>query len=93
MPEYNPSTLSYIFSFLDVHHLITNCRTKTCKDGFPEKGISKKAWLDVAKENKTNLKMSHVEDLVDKQSDAIARLTFSDDAEHAMKRLGYTKEA
>lgn len=37
--------------------------------------------------------MSHVEDLVDKQSDAIARLTFSDDVEHAMKRLGYTKEA
>lgn len=34
-----------------------------------------------------------MEDLVDKQSDSIARLTFSEEVEHEMKRLGYYYEA
>lgn len=34
-PEYNEDTMGYIFSVLDVHRLITNCRIKVCKDGFP----------------------------------------------------------
>ena len=42
-PEYNYSTLGYIFSFLDVDRLTTNCRVKVCKDGFPERGIENKA--------------------------------------------------
>ncbi|CAG2200998.1 unnamed protein product [Mytilus edulis] len=92
-PEYNYSTLSYIFSFLDVHHLITNCRIKVCKDGFPERGVLRSAWVDVARENTTNLKVSHVEDLIDKQSDAIAKETFSLKVEATMNRLGHTKEA
>ena len=92
-PEFNSETLSYIFSFLDVHHLITNCRIKACKDGFPERHIRKQAWLAVAKENKTRLKIAHVEDLLDKQSDSIARETFSKDVELAMLRLGYNPEA
>lgn len=53
-PEYNASTLSYVFAFLDPHHLLTNCRVKVCKDGFPDRDIYKKAWVDVAKENKAN---------------------------------------
>lgn len=51
------------------------------------------AWINVARDNRTNLKISHVEDLVDKQSDSIARETFSKDVEKDMQRLGYTKEA
>lgn len=78
---------------MDVHHLITNCRIKACKDGFPERHIRKQAWLAVAKENKTRLKIAHVEDLLDKQSDSIARETFSKDVELAMLRLGYNPEA
>jgi hypothetical protein len=76
-----------------VHHLITNCRIKVCKDGFHERKISKSAWIEVARENQTNLKVPHVEDLVDKQSDAIAKETFSIDVERAMRRLSYVKEA
>ena len=38
-PEYNPGTFAHVFSCLDVHHLITNCRVKVCKGGFPERGI------------------------------------------------------
>jgi hypothetical protein len=53
-PEYNASTLSYVFAFLDPHHLLANCRVKVCKDGFPDRDIYKKAWVDVAKENKAN---------------------------------------
>lgn len=41
----------------------------------------------------TNLKVPHVEDLVDKQSDSIARLTFSADVENAMRRLNFINEA
>lgn len=92
-PEFNQNTHSYIFSYLDVHHLITNCRIKVCKDGFPEREISKKAWIEVARENRTNLKLPHVEDLVDKQSDAIARETFSKEVQRDMERLGFKKEA
>ena len=92
-PEYNHNTLSYIFACLDVHHLITNCRVKVCKDGFPERGITNKAWISVARENETRLKVSHVEDLIDKQSDSIARLTFSKEVENAMKRIGFENEA
>ena len=41
--EFNQDKNSYIFSYLDVHHLITNCRIIVYKDGFPEREISKKA--------------------------------------------------
>ena len=92
-PEYFEQTYSYIFSFLDLHHLITNCRVKVCKDGFVERGISKQAWIAVARDNSTNLRISHVEDLVDKQSDSIARETFSKDVELCMKRKGYVMES
>ncbi|KAL5015795.1 hypothetical protein ScPMuIL_005384 [Solemya velum] len=77
----------------DIHHLITNCRVKVCKDGFPERGIYKSAWVDVARENKTKWKISRVEDLVDKKSDAIARETFAEEVESAMIKLNYTAEA
>lgn len=90
-PEYNLETLSPVFAFLDVHHLITNCRTKVCKHGFPERVIFKEAWKSVAREN--NLKIPHVDDLVDKQSDAIAGETFSVAVEERMNHLGFSSEA
>ena len=86
-PEYNSETLSYIFLFLDVHHLITNCGIKVCNDGFPQRQIRKQACLAVAKENTTRLKIAHVEDLLDKQSDSIAKETFSKDIEMVILRL------
>lgn len=92
-PEYNNETFTHVFSYLDIHHLVTNCRTKVCKDGIPQRGISNNAWKVVARENKTNLKIPHVEDLVDKQSDAIARETFSAKVEGRMVDLGFPAEA
>ena len=83
-PKYNSKTLSYIFSFLDVHYLITNCRIKVCKDEFPQHQITKQAWLAVANENTTGFKIVLVENLLYKQSDSIAKETFSKDVEMAM---------
>jgi hypothetical protein len=91
-PEYNTRTLAYLFSFLDVHHLITNCRIKVCKDGIPERKISKDAWIYVARSNLTKLKVAHVVDLIDKQSDSIAKETFSKEVEETM-RLKFPSEA
>ncbi|KAK3107543.1 hypothetical protein FSP39_016995 [Pinctada imbricata] len=85
--------MTYVFTCLDVHHLITNCRVKVCKDGLPERQIVKDAWLEVARTNSTKLKISHVEDLVDKQSDAIAKTTFSTEVQSVMEQLGYKNEA
>lgn len=45
-----------------------------------------------SKGNQTNLKVHQVEDLVDKQSDVIAKETFLIDVEKAMRLLGYAKE-
>ena len=58
-PEYHYSTLGYIFSFLDVDRLTTNCRAKVCRDGFPERGIENKAQISATRENETRLKVSH----------------------------------
>ncbi|CAC5399606.1 unnamed protein product [Mytilus coruscus] len=92
-PEYNNETFTHVFSYLDIHHLGTNCRTKVCKDGIPQRGFSNNAWKVVARENKTNLKIPHVEELVDKQSDAIATETFSAKEEKRMVDLGFQAEA
>ena len=64
-PKYNPETFAHVFSCLDIHNLITNCRVEVCKDGFPEREVQKQAWIDVARSGLTNLTVPHVEDLVE----------------------------
>lgn len=49
--------------------------------------------MTLQKRTKQIKKKSHVEDLVDKQSDSIAMETFSVDVETAMERLGHKEEA
>ena len=48
--------------------------------GIPEAGIDKRAWVNVARTTGV-INRALVEDLVDKQSNAFARKTFSDEVE------------
>ncbi|XP_060589874.1 uncharacterized protein LOC132745056 [Ruditapes philippinarum] len=96
MPEYVPNTLTYLFDFLDSHHLFVNARVKCCGSGMQECGISRKAWVSVAENmrtNKSGLNIALVDDLVDKQSNAFAKKTFSEEVENAMRESDYSQEA
>jgi len=83
------------FPILDNEHLLVNTRVKCCSSGTKEAGISKEAWLKVAracKENKTGLTLAHVDDLIDKQSCAFALKTFSYEVEETMRKNGDVNE-
>ena len=94
-PEFITSINQYHFFVLDFHHQFTNARYKCCKDGIPQAGISRNAWLRVAKDvnNKTRLSRAMVEDLVDRQSAAFADTTFSAEVEEVMRENGDVREA
>ena len=92
MPEYIPSRYMYQFTILDPHHLFTNSRTKCCSCGIPERGLQKEAWVRAAKGGKAGLNIALVEDLVDRQSDAIAHATFSQKVEENIKENGSYNE-
>ena len=91
-PEYVDKRLMHLFFILDAHHLLTNARTKCCSSGIPEAGIDKRAWVNIARTTGV-INRALVEDLVDKQSNAFARKTFSDEVEEEMRKLGYHSEA
>ena len=95
-PEWISDTESYLFNMLDVTHLFSNARCTCCSKGMDAAGISKTAWFEVSKrekDNKTGLNIAMVKDLIDRQSNAFARKTFSDNVEKEMERLGFRKEA
>ncbi|KAK7507914.1 hypothetical protein BaRGS_00000879 [Batillaria attramentaria] len=95
-PEYVPETFTYLFQFLDCHHLFVNARVKCCTTGIPERGIKREAWLKVAQksaENHAGLSIAHVQDLVDKQSNTFAQQTFSEKVEAVMMSNGDVNEA
>ena len=58
-----------------------------------ERGISKNAGVQVAKDGKGGLSIALVEDLVDRQSDAFAKATFSCKVEEKMIEKGCVNEA
>ena len=91
-PEYVEKRFTHLFFILDAHHLLTNARTKCCSSGIPEAGIDKKAWINVARTTGV-INRALVEDLVDKQSNAFARKTFSVEVEAEMRLMGYQSEA
>ena len=98
-PQHFIESSSYIPFLLDTHHLFVNARTLVCSKGIPQLGISKQAWMEVADgtgipmnaNNKLNPAM--VVDLVDRQSNEIAQITFSADVENAMRNNGRIAEA
>ena len=81
---------------VDSHHILTNLRVKCCTSGIKHKGIYPEAWLQVAKDARNNnagLTLAHVQDLMDKQSNEFARLTFSEEVEEIMRENNNHKEA
>ncbi len=90
-PEYLDELNHPLFSVWDNLHLFTNGRTKCCSTGMPAAGIDRNAFLKVAqteKENGTRLNLAMVEDLIDRQSAAHAKTTFSNKVEQEMIRNG-----
>ena len=58
-----------------------------------ERGISKDAGVQIAKDGKAGLSIALVEDLVDRQSDAFTKATFSSKVEEKMLERGCVNEA
>jgi hypothetical protein len=89
-PELHADTNEIICKCLDGDHLLVNLRSKVCKDGVHD--ICRDAWIEVAE--KTNvISQSLVVDLIDKQNNAYAQKTFSEEVENEMKARGHLKEA
>ncbi|CAH1782775.1 unnamed protein product [Owenia fusiformis] len=85
-----------IFAFLDFHHLLTNSRCHIARHGYKASGIDREAWVKVAraeKINKTGLNLAFVEDVIDPQSNDVAKLFFSEDVETELRKMGFCSEA
>ncbi|VDI63155.1 Hypothetical predicted protein [Mytilus galloprovincialis] len=76
---------------LDAHHLLVNLRCKVCKDGVW--GIRKDAWHAVADSDNNIISKGIVVDLLDKQNNAFAKRTFSNEVEEQMRKLDFVSEA
>ena len=92
-PEFNERLQRPVLYILDAHHLFVNSRALVCGRGIDARGITKQAWLDVAKSKQTPLSVPMVMDLIDKQSNALAQTTYSLEVEQLMISLGYPQEA
>jgi hypothetical protein len=85
-----------IFGVVDSHHILCNIRTKCCSSGIGACNINQKAWVKIAEaahDNKIGLTTAHVSDLVDRQNNAFACLTFSKQVEEEMLKNGDFEEA
>ena len=95
-PEYFASVGKQIVYLLDCHHLFVNARCYVCQNGISGLGVKKEAWLAVAKSksNKhTGLNIAMVKDMIDRQSNAIAQIVFSESVEREMRNTGWVSEA
>ena len=75
--EYIPDLKLTHFASIDPYHILTCMRSLVCRKGIPERGIRTDAWIDVARDGKTNgsnLNMSHVDSnmMIDKQKVVVA---------------------
>ncbi|KAK3085496.1 hypothetical protein FSP39_004241 [Pinctada imbricata] len=91
LPEYNEHTESVMTKSIDCSHNFTHLRIRTATTGIC--GVNSKAWHECAKSNSTNLNISMVADLLDKQSVANARTHFSENVENWMWEHGFTNSA
>jgi hypothetical protein len=95
-PEFFPCLGRHIVYLLDCHHLFVNARCFVVQHGISGLNVSRNAWLDVAtndRETHVGLNIAMVEDVIDKQSNALAQLTFSRAVEAEMRKLEYFHEA
>ena len=86
IPEYSNVRKQLEVKCVDSTHLLTRSRRKTCKGGI--EGISKDAWMKVAKSKKTLLSPIMVEDIVDPMSVSMANTHFSEAVEDNMRENG-----
>ena len=94
-PQYMEEASRHVCYLLDTHHLFVNTRSLICRRGIPELGISREAWTSVAKssQEETGLNIAMVDDCIDRQSNAIAQIVFSEAVETEMRGAGWTREA
>ena len=95
-PEYHDANAMHVPFLLDCHHLFVNAICFVCQNGIPGLGVSKEAWLEVAKSNKetqVGLNIAMVTDMIDRQSNSITQIVFGTKVEAEMRRRGYNNEA
>ncbi|KAK7092212.1 hypothetical protein V1264_008000 [Littorina saxatilis] len=95
-PETRSEQQKPLLGIIDSHHILTNLRTKVCKTGIVESKIHREAWVKVATEcrsNQTGLTLAHVDDLIDRQRNSFAQLTFSEPVQLEMRKNGHLQEA
>jgi len=95
-PEYFENVEHCIVYLLDCHHLLVNARAFICQHGISGLNVKKDAWISVAESEsakETGLNRAMVVDLVDRQSNAIAQIVFSEKVEKKMIELGWISEA
>ena len=96
MPEYNCQTGNYLFMILDTYHQLCGLRRLVCQNGIPARGIKREAFVKIAEDSENNqcgLNQAMVNDLIDKQSAAFARATFSTKVSNALMNIGAVEEA
>ena len=95
-PEYFSSVGEHIVYLLDCHHLFVNARCYVCQNGISGLGVKKEAWVAIAKSKsnkQTGLNIAIVRDMIDRQSNAIAQIVFSENVEREMRKTGWLTEA
>jgi hypothetical protein len=93
-----PSTIDgqLIQPIIDPHHLLVNNRSRCCSKGLKKMGIKPDAWWKVAeteKGTKYGLTLELAKELRDRQSNAFAKTTFSEDVQDILEEMGYSSEA
>lgn len=95
-PEYYPSLQRHVVYIPDTHHQFVNLRCFLMKNGIPARSIKRNAWVKVARNasvNKCGLSVAMVDDIIDRQSNDIAQITFSLEVETEMRKNEDIKEA
>lgn len=90
-PEYHEISGTLLTKGIDCSHNFIHLRVRTCTMGVC--GVSSDAWKACARSNETILKISLVEDLIDKQSVPNARTNFCEEVEQWMRQNGYEDSA
>ena len=91
VPEFSETRSQLEVKSVDATHLFTRLRRHSIRGNI--KGVSKDAWLKVAKDGKTFLSPIMVEELLDPMSVTMARTHFSETVEFEMRQNGYTSTA
>ena len=92
-PEYSEKRHRLEPKKWDSHHLLVNNRSVCCGNGMDGLDVHKEAWIAVAEKYPDVISKPLVCDLIDKQSNAFAQRTFSEQVEKRMQELGYKSTA